>query len=129
LRRSRFCLCGDTKAVLLAWVARLLRELAAPLEIQPLVRPLAATLLTLLRLLDSFAALGAKSHLAMRCAPNRLDRVRFDPKFGGNFAVALSNVVDALLKRGNAFQSQVKQAHIVALLKLVHQKDIFVSAH
>jgi hypothetical protein len=48
------------------------RELAAPLEIQPLVQPARGERCwTLLRLLDSFVALDANSHLVMRCAAQR----------------------------------------------------------
>jgi hypothetical protein len=132
LQTLAFYFCNETESALLACVFRLVREITAPFESQPFIRPLAAAMLTFLRLLDNLFALisdGDFENSVIRCASNELDRVKCNPKFGGRFSIALSFIVDAFLKRGNAFKSQLKQNHIIALFRLLNDRYLFGRAH
>jgi hypothetical protein len=91
-------------------------------------------MLRFLQLLAHFETLlltvsGELQKSIVRVTSDELERAKFHPKFGGRFATALSFIVDAFLKRGNAFKSQVRQSHVIELLHLLQERDIFVNAH
>jgi hypothetical protein len=56
-----------------------------------------------------------------------LRKAVFPERFGGKFPVALVFIVDALLKRGNAFKSIIKATDIIALVSYVAERDVFLS--
>jgi hypothetical protein len=89
-------------------------------------------MLKFLQMLDAFHALmgsGDFKKSVTRCASEKLEHEKFDPKFNGRFAIALFSIVDAFLKHGKTFKSQLKQLHVISPPRILSEWDIFISAH
>lgn len=98
------------------------------------IRNLAASMLKLMQLNDSFLCLlydnsGMFVKITRQKMAEALHAATYCDKFGKKFPTALAFIVDAYLKRGNAFKNTVKQTHISRLLSLVTERDIFVTHH
>jgi len=92
------------------------------------IRNVGLSILTLFEYSDSFIQLTNAELLPSinRILKTILNETSFHQKFGSSFAIAVSFIVDAFLKRGNAFKSMIKQDHIIRLVSFIVDRDVFL---
>jgi hypothetical protein len=132
LRLVTFWWCPETEAIISRFYDRFVDEVTKPLENETLIRNLAVSVLRILDMQDRFQKIiydvdDVISKRVRQVMVLGLKRSAFPVRFGGRFPIALAFIVDAFLKRGNAFKSSIKDTSIIKLVSYAIERDIFLA--